>query len=174
MLVCCDTAVGIKKNLPVYIAADGKTIDQSLKFIAYSAITLGLTFQYLPCASWKCRKVNFKGALISVGLKAKHTLRRWAEAWPIMSSLNSRSGMLYFKSILDANTLTILQDLFCTGTRSLHPSQMVQRELCWSKTVGEASTPREQIPSSVASFPPNKETPTVCTRSAENGHTPCG
>lgn len=80
MLVCGDTAVGIKKNLPVYRAADGKTIDQSLKFIAYSAITLGLTFQYLPCASWKCRKVHFKGALISVGLKAKHTLRRWAEA----------------------------------------------------------------------------------------------
>lgn len=80
MLVCCDTAVAIKRNLPVYTAADGKTIDQSLKFIAYSAITLGLTFQYLPCASWKCRKVHFKGALISVGLKAKRTLRRWAEA----------------------------------------------------------------------------------------------
>lgn len=33
--------VGIKRYLPIYTAADGKTVDQSLKFIAYSAITSG-------------------------------------------------------------------------------------------------------------------------------------
>lgn len=41
MLVCCNTVEVIKRNLPIYTDADGKTIDQSLKFIAYSAITLG-------------------------------------------------------------------------------------------------------------------------------------
>lgn len=41
MLVCSNMVVDIKRNLAICKAADGKAIYQSLKFIAYSAITLG-------------------------------------------------------------------------------------------------------------------------------------
>lgn len=62
-------------------SSDGKNIDQSLQFTAYSAISaLELTFWYLSCASWKSREVHFKGTQISVGLQTRHVLRRSAEA----------------------------------------------------------------------------------------------
>lgn len=79
-MVCCNMVVDTKRNLPIYTAAGGKNIDQSLQFIAYSAITLELTFWYLSCASWKSREVRFKGTLISAGLQTSHVLRRSAKA----------------------------------------------------------------------------------------------